>query len=71
MNPGTSVTKIRRLSDIMFTKFSGSGCTDSRIHHSFVDGQTQIQYAYGTVFQRWRRHKNAQLLRHKNAELRQ
>jgi len=24
--------------------------------HSLTDGQTRMQYASGTVFQRWRRH---------------
>jgi len=61
----TSVIKMREIPFICFEMWclqDFSGRTDSSRTHaltnSLTDGQTRIQYASGTVFQRWRRHKS-------------
>jgi len=52
MNPFTSVTGIEPI----FIGFWDTVLTfgTHRLTHSFTDGQTRIQHASGTVFQRWR-----------------
>jgi len=58
-NQYSSVTKIGWNSlDCFFLRYGVHKVFGThRLTHSLTDGQTQTQYASGTIFQRWRMHK--------------